>query len=277
MKQLTKVLLIIFISLITLTLIFFAINSLFKSEEVKVSDKEINKVSQEKLFTVSGEFVCLPVKDENKAQNNLCAFGIKNNDGYYRLQSVSDDKFNVIAKLDKGQKIEISGVLINEVSNIYTTLGTIEVNSVTVLDIQNDIESSGLPSSFKAEYISFQNYSSGIFKAENYPPAEFKVLNGEIECEETGLGSSLPLRISKKEINGNKYCIGAFSEGAAGSVYTEYAYSTVIGDNVYLILFVARYTNCDNYPEEENLKCKTERENFDLDVLVDQEVERMRV
>jgi len=32
-------------------------------------------------------------------------------------------------------------------------------------------------------------------------------------------------------------------EGAAGLIFTQNAYTTVIGDNVYLINFVARYNN----------------------------------
>lgn len=134
-----------------------------------------------------------------------------------------------------------------------------------------------LPDSFRADYVSFQNYSSGVYSAENYPRLESWVENGEIECEETSLESSLPLRISKKEINGRRYCIGTFSEGAAGSVYTEYAYTTVIASRVYLVKFVARYPNCSNYPDEQNMACSRERETFNLDNLVDEEVEVMKI
>lgn len=241
---------------------------LFNSETIKLENED--------LFTVTGEFFCLPLKDENIPHNDLCVFGIKNSNGeYYRLQAPSDDKNNIVNKIQKGQKIEISGELINEESDIYKTLGTIKVTGVKHLYTEEKDLESNLPDSFKASYISFQNYSSNIFKAEEYPKLESWVENGEIECNETPLESSLSLRMSKKEINGQKYCIGAFSEGSAGSVYTQYAYTTVIGDNVYSVQFVARYPRCDNYPEEENNRCKIERESFDLDVLVDQEIEKM--
>lgn len=229
------------------------------------------------LFVVSGEFVCLPLKDENIPHNDLCVFGIKNsNSDYYRLQAPSDDKNNIVNKIRKGQKIEISGELVNEESDIYKTLGTIKVIGVKYLYTEEGNIESNLPDSFKASYISLQNYSSNIFKAEEYPKLESWVENGEIECNEAPLESSLPLRISKKEINGQKYCIGASSEGAAGSVYTQYAYTTVIENNVYLVQFVARYPNCSNYPDKERKECETERENFNLDNLVDLEVRRMK-
>lgn len=144
-------------------------------------------------------------------------------------------------------------------------------------DTQNRNFNNSLPVSFQAEYISFQNYSLGIYLAEDYPRLESWVENGEIECDETPLESSQALRISKKEINGHKYCIGAASEGAAGSVYTEYAYTTVIDGRVYLVKFVARYPNCSNYPDEQNEACIKEREAFNLDNLVDVEIEVMKI
>lgn len=229
------------------------------------------------LFIVSGEFVCLPLKDENIPHDDLCVFGIKNSDGdYYRLQAPSDDKNNVVNKIRMGQKIEISGELINEESEIYTTLGTIKVEGVKHLYTEEGNIESNLPDSFKASYISFQNYGSNVFNVEEYPKLESWVENSEIECDETPLESSLPLRISKRQINGQKYCIGASSEGAVGSVYTQYAYTTVIEDNVYLVQFVARYPNCSNYPDKERGECEAERKNFNLDNLVDFEVRQMK-
>jgi hypothetical protein len=272
------------LAIVVLIIIFFVISTLFKEKEVENNNEIINLSNIQKqyeeinkqLFTVSGESVCLPLIDENKPHNDLCVLGIKGiNDDYYRLQSISDDKNNVVNKIKSGKRIEISGILTKEESEIYITSGTIKVDSIRHLDIQNG-DNSNLPASFKADYISFQNYGSGIFKVTEYPRLEFWVENGEIECDETPLESSLSPRISKKEVNGQKYCMGASSEEAAGSVYTQYAYTTVIGDNVYLINFVARYTNCNNYPEEEYSKCKIERENFDLDILVDREIEKMR-
>ncbi len=244
------------------------------------NNKEVNNINEnkiefnEELFVVSGEFVCLPVKDENKPHNDLCAFGIKtNNNEYYRLQSISDDKFNLIAQLNDGQEIEISGLLINEESDVYKSLGTIEVNSVKVLNIEQDMD---FPDSFEADYISFQDYSLGVFNIEDYISTEFEIKNNEIECKETDLTSSLPLRISKKEMNNQKYCISAFSEGAAGSVYTKYTYATVIGYKVYLIKFIARYPQCYNYLEEESNKCQKERESFNLDILIDNEIKLIK-
>ncbi len=76
-------------------------------------------------------------------------------------------------------------------------------------------------------------------------------------------------------MSGRRYYIAVSSEGATGFIYSQYAYATVVKDKVYLINFVARYLNCDYYPAVESLDCRIERENFDLDVLVDQEIKLM--
>jgi hypothetical protein len=237
--------------------------------EIQKQYDEIHKDS----FKVVGEFVCLPVKNQDEPHNDLCVFGVKNNDGdYYRLQAPSDDKNNVVNKIRRGQKIEIIGELINEESDIYKTLGTIKVEGVKHLYTEEENIESNLPDSFNANYISFQNYGSNVFKAEEYPKLESWVENSEIECNETPPESSSLLRISKRQINGQKYCIGASSEGSAGSVYTQYTYTTVIEDNIYLVQFTARYPNCSNYPDKKRRECEVERENFDLDNLVDLEL-----
>ncbi len=95
------------------------------------------------LFVVSGELACLPLLDGNKPHNDLCVLGIKSNDDYYRLQAPSDDKNNVVNKIKKGQKIEISGELVNEKDDTYKILGTIKVAGVKHLPTdEKDLESS---------------------------------------------------------------------------------------------------------------------------------------
>ena len=229
------------------------------------------------LFTVSGKFVCLPVKDASKAHNDLCVFGLQDGDHYYRLQKVSEDNLNILNKIKEGQNIEIKGVLMESINDEYESLATIKVSGVRFLETDADQFKDNLLANFHANYISFQNFNSGVFRGTDYPASiDSRFVNGEIDCDETAAESSLSLRVSKKEINGKKYCISAFSEGAAGSVYTQYAYTTAIDDYVYLFQFLAHYPHCSNYPDKERLACEKEREIFDLDALVDQEIETIR-
>jgi hypothetical protein len=121
-----------------------------------------------------------------------------------------------------------------------------------------------------AKYISSQDWKVEIYNKEDDLPLGFKIVAGEVDCEETLLESSFPERVQKKIINNKLYCIRAFSEGAAGSVFTEYDYATVINDNLVVISFVARYPQCPNYPDPQRLECEQERETFNLDLVVDQ-------
>lgn len=283
-----KIKLISWIALVVffLVIMFFVVSNLIATDNMKNKTRELSlaEIQQQydeihqDSFKVIGEFVCLPFKDENVPHNDLCAFGIKNGNGdYYRLQAMSDDKFNLISAINKGQKIEISGEFINEDSDTYETLGTINVLGVKYLEPEAEVEAVelNLPESFKADYISFSNYIANIFTTEEYPKLESWAENGEIECNETPAESGLPLRIIKRIIHGQKYCVAAASEGAVGSVYTQYSYSTVIDNNIYIINFVARYVNCSNYPEIEAARCQAERESFNLDLLVSEEVKTM--
>lgn len=89
-------------------------------------------------------------------------------------------------------------------------------------------------------------------------------------CEETPAESSLPFRVSKRLVDNNRwYCVTASSEGAAGSVYTEYTYKTTWQNKVIELYFVLQYPRCDNYPEDQQIECSKERESFDLDALID--------
>lgn len=262
--------------------IFLVINNLsskkktenFNEEEFLTQIKKQYEEIHQDSFKVIGEFSCLPVKDQNIPHNDICLFGIKSNEGYYRLQAPSDDPNNVVNKIKIGQKVEISGELIKEESEVYQTLGTIKVLGVKYLDTEAENLKSNLPETFRANYISFSNYNANTFAAAEYPKLESWVENGEIECSETPQESSLPLRVSKKEINGQKYCVIASSEGAAGSVYTQYAYTTVIDGQVYSVIFLARYVNCSNYPDQKWQECEAERTSFNLDNLVDLEVRK---
>jgi len=262
--------------------IFLVINNLsskkktenFNEEEFLAKiQKQYDEIHKDS-FKVVGESACLPVKDENIPHNDICLFAIKSEEGYYRLQAPSDDPNNIVNKIKAGQKVEISGELIKEESDVYQTLGTIKVLGIKYLSTETENLSAGLPETFRADYISFSNYNFNTFKAEEYPKLESWVENGEIECNETPLESSLPLRVNKKEINGQKYCVAASSEGAAGSVYTQYAYTTVIDGQVYSVIFLARYVNCSNYPDQKWQECEAERTSFNLDNLVDLEVRK---
>ena len=81
-------------------------------------------------------------------------------------------------------------------------------------------------------------------------------------------------KIVQKIINGRTYCIDTKSEGAAGSTYSTYTYTTTAsgGNGTETTNFVLRYENCGVYGDSSNaqyIQCKTAQTGFNLDAIVD--------
>jgi hypothetical protein len=70
-------------------------------------------------------------------------------------------------------------------------------------------------------------------------------------------------------VNSRTYCVDVKNEGAAGSVYSSYVYTTPKNGQLVSISFILRYTACYNYDAEQNQACTSEREAFNLDAIVD--------
>ncbi len=119
---------------------------------------------------------------------------------------------------------------------------------------------------FDPEYISSQEWKTRIISLDDKYPPKFSIVNGEIDCE---VRDDIFNKTKKKVIDKQVYCIEESSEGAAGSIYTEYAYSTIKEDFLITVSFVARYAQCSNYPELQKSECKNEREVFSFDSIAD--------
>ena len=114
------------------------------------------------------------------------------------------------------------------------------------------------PAALTAQYISTVSW-----------PPKVTVSQADFICEETPAESSLPARVSHRLVDDRVYCVSANSEGAAGSVYTEYTYRAVIDDKFVSLTFTLRYPECLNYDEPQKTECQNEREAFDLDGVAD--------
>jgi hypothetical protein len=123
-----------------------------------------------------------------------------------------------------------------------------------------EVEFGELPGTLSEKYISAQSWP---------PQVRFEAGNERLNCSETPPESSLPQRTALRKINGRDYCVRALSEGAAGSVYTQYSYSTVINGGTVTLDFTLRFPQCLNYDDPQKTACSNERETFDLDGLVD--------
>ena len=101
-----------------------------------------------------------------------------------------------------------------------------------------------------------------------WPPI-ISISEEKLACLETPLESSFPERTSLIQVDDREYCVEAMSEGAAGSVYTEYTYSTSLNEKLIKTSFTLQFPRCDNYDEDKKIECENEREVFDIDGIVD--------
>ena len=97
---------------------------------------------------------------------------------------------------------------------------------------------------------------------QTWPPQITVSEASELVCNQTAMESSVSERVYKDNVNGQEYCVTASSQGAAGSVYTEYSYSTIKFDKLVTLDFTLRFVNCYNYDGAEQTACISERETF---------------
>ncbi len=111
---------------------------------------------------------------------------------------------------------------------------------------------------------------------QNWPP-QVQVFNKPFTCAEAGSETARVGKTEKRLVDNREYCRTSIVEGAAGSIYTQYAYafplysigSTQADGKTAIFTFTTRATQCGNYDEAERKACEGEREAFGLDNIVD--------
>lgn len=100
-------------------------------------------------------------------------------------------------------------------------------------------------------------------------PPQVKVEGRPFFCENSGSEIEAAGQTVRRLVDDRTYCVTKKSEGAAGSVYTEYLYSFSKNDLTVNIDFALRFVQCQNYDESQVLECENERESFDVDGVID--------
>jgi len=109
------------------------------------------------------------------------------------------------------------------------------------------------------------NYISTV----DWPP-QIAVTSGPFTCTEAGQETARAGKTEKRMVDNRIYCVTKVTEGAAGSIYTQYSYITTTGNNKLVNLtFSLRFVQCGNYDAPKKTECEGERETFDIDSVVD--------
>lgn len=119
------------------------------------------------------------------------------------------------------------------------------------VESQNSIGTFYYPADFDTKYI----------KTVDWPPL-LLVIDEKFECSEAGMEFARAGVTQRDMVDGREYCVTRVSEGAAGSIYTSYAYAFSKDDKMVILTFSLKSTQCDSYDEVQASECKTEREKF---------------
>jgi len=106
-----------------------------------------------------------------------------------------------------------------------------------------------------------------------WPPV-IKIETGIYSCQTTPQEiSSMSDITSERLVDNRTYCVNIKNEGAVGSVYSSYVYTTAKNGKLVKVSFTLQYPNCNNYDEEQRKACTSEREAFDIDSTIDRIVQ----
>lgn len=110
--------------------------------------------------------------------------------------------------------------------------------------------------------------STTYIRALDWPP-QVQVTEGPFECTEAGNEIERAGRTELRRVDDRAYCVTKLAEGAAGSVYTQYAYAFEKAGKVSIFTFSTRAVQCANYDDPQKSMCEGERETFDIDGVID--------
>jgi hypothetical protein len=117
--------------------------------------------------------------------------------------------------------------------------------------------------------------STTYIQAHDWPP-QVELTDDSFTCTEAGSPEARAGRTQLRIINNRTYCVTEVIGAAAGSVYTQYAYTTQKGNRTVIFTFSIRMPQCANYGSEERQACERERENFNIDSIVDRMLQTFR-
>lgn len=111
--------------------------------------------------------------------------------------------------------------------------------------------------------------------AVDWPP-QVKVEDGPFICTAAGSEIARAGRTEPVTIDGRTYCVTRVREGAAGSIYTLYAFAMPAGERVAILTFSLREVQCANYDEPARGECERERVAFSIEPIIDRIARTLR-
>jgi hypothetical protein len=140
------------------------------------------------------------------------------------------------------------------------TLGEFETYTDPTTGIAYDF-----PSVLDAKYIEVADW-----------PPKLQIVTQPFSCTEAGSPTDRAGETRPVSYGGNTYCVTKITEGAAGSVYSLYAYAIGTESATAILTFSLRATQCGNLGEGEVLNCEAELAGFDITPVIHDMFSSMR-
>ncbi len=121
-----------------------------------------------------------------------------------------------------------------------------------------------------------EKLSTSYISTTDWPP-KVQIENGPFVCTDAGEETSQAGATVERTIGGKQYCVTTVSEGAAGSMYSQYAYATELQGKVYFLTFTLRFVQCGNYSDPQKTACEKERASFNIDPIINEIVKTIAV
>lgn len=202
------------------------------------------------------------------------------------IKQLAPDTYNVsgkIIEMTSGEETQggTAGSKSVEI-NVTKIEGRWLITKISVVDsseVKNNEENELWKDYKGADGISFQypeKLTTQYISTQEWPPV-IKIQSGTYSCVETSPETSSGNEIiTQKTINERIYCVNVKHEGAAGSVYSSYVYTTSWNDQLLEASFILHYVNCANYDQEQSQACASERETFNPDSIIDRVIQTVK-
>lgn len=151
----------------------------------------------------------------------------------------------------------------------FTKYKKVSINNMATENIINNMETEWTATGSNGYSFKYpEKIGTNYINTADWPP----VLNMEdktYNCTEGGTSQNdIAGKTNKEIINGKEFCITRKSEGAAGSVYTNYTYTFAYENKTMIATFSLRAPQCMNYDNPQQTECINEEKSFDISHII---------
>jgi len=109
--------------------------------------------------------------------------------------------------------------------------------------------------------------NTSYIKATDWPP-QVQIVDEVYSCTKAGEETARAGQTEERTISGQNFCVTVKAEGAAGSIYRQYAYGFAYNEQTIYLSFTLRFPQCENYDEPDRQACKSEQNTFSIDSVI---------